>query len=95
PSHTNTAPTEQKDKAHVRENLQQEVDVQEKNQQVQQQIASAADTKSNQKGNQTKKAKKEKKQQQGSSALTTTLSVVAGTALAFIFQALRLRQRGK
>lgn len=92
PSHTNTAPTEKADKAHVRDDLQQEVDVQKKNQQVQQQIATSARAKSDQKKNQTKKAKKEKKQQ-GSSTLTTTLSVVAGTALAFVFQV--LRQRGK
>ncbi len=92
-THTNTAPTDKADKTHVRGDLQQEVDVQKKNQQVQQQIAAAASTKNKQNDNQTKKAEKEKKQ--GPGALTTTLSVVAGTALAFVFQVLRLRQQGK
>ncbi len=94
PAHTNIAPTEKADKAHVRDDLQEEEDIQKKNQQVQQQIASAASTKNSQKGNQTKKAEKEKKQQ-GPGTLITALSVVAGTALAFVFQVLQLRQRGK
>src|SRR6266487_2051286 len=80
-THTNTAPTDLADKAHVRDDAQKE--------HLQQEIVPAAMTKSDQ----TKK--KEKKRQQGSGALTTALSVVAGTALAFVFQMLRLRQRGK
>jgi hypothetical protein len=80
-THTNTVPTDRADKAHVKDDAQKE--------HLQQEIASAAMTKSDQ------AQKKEKKRQQGSGALTTTLSVVAGTALAFVFQVLRLRQRGK
>src|SRR6266516_2624903 len=80
-THTNTAPTDRADKAHVRDDAQKE--------HLQQEIVPADMTKSDQ----TKK--KEKKRQQGLGALTTALSVVAGTALAFVFQMLRLRQRGK
>ncbi|SRR6266487_1455515 len=90
-AHTNTKPTDRADKSHVADEIQQEETYQEKNRQIGHQIASAARG-----SDQALKAAKEKKKQaQGPGKLTTTLSAIAGTVLAFIFQILRLRQRGK
>jgi YihY family inner membrane protein len=90
-AHTNTKPTDLADKAHVSDELQHEETVQAKNTQIQHQIASAAHS-----NDEARAATKERtKQAQGSSKLITVLSALAGTALAFLFQMLRLRQHNK
>jgi YihY family inner membrane protein len=90
-THVNTHPTDSADKAHVSDELQHEEKVQTRNKQLQHQIASAA-----QSNEEARDATKEhKKQAQGSGKLTVILSAVAGTALAFLFQILKLRHHGK
>ncbi len=90
-AHTNTKPTDSADKAHVSDELQQEEKVQTRNKHIQHQIASAARSNDDARD----AAKERKKQAQGSGKLTTVLSAVAGTALAFLFQMLQLRQHKK
>ncbi len=90
-AHTNTKPTDSADKAHVSDELQQEEKVQTRNKHIQLQIASAARSNDDARD----AAKERKKQAQGSGKLAAILSAVAGTALAFLFQMLQLRQHGK
>ncbi len=87
-THVNTRPTDSADKTHVADELQHEEKVQTRNMQIQHQIASAA--RSNDEARDAAKARK--KQVQGSGKLVPVLSAVAGTALAFLFQTLRLRK---
>ncbi len=89
--HVNTHPTDAADKAHISRELQRTEEVQTKNQHIQHQIASAAQSSA-----ETRDATKErKKRTQGPGKLSAILTTLAGTTLAFLFQMLQLRQHKK
>jgi membrane protein len=83
-SHVDARPTEMADAAHIASVRTEEARIQAKNRRTQKQIAATSLS-----------AERNTKEAKKSSKLPVALQVVAGSALAVIFELLRLRQRGQ